>query len=262
FDYSQVEKAEDLLYKIYASLNEDFEVFNPLYIPAERTILSMIAESLFGLLNNDISLAKCIKDFGSKFETARKELKKASIGILNAKYSYTNKTNVITLDDGTKLKLEQASSGFQSLTPLYLVVEHFLDKNSVTRNCVTVEEPELNLYPTNQKKLVEFLVRKTKAAGDKLIITTHSPYVVTTIDNLVQANNVAAARPEAKEELAGLVSPDLWLDYNKTTCYFFDNGSCRSTLDAETQSIGPSNLDDVSTQIGEVYERMVELKYS
>jgi hypothetical protein len=125
-----------------------------------------------------------------------------------------------------------------------------------------VEEPELNLYPTNQKKLVEFLVQKTKASGNKLIITTHSPYVVTTIDNLVQANNVAAAKPEAKQELANLISPELWLDYNNISCYFFDKGTCHSTLDSETQSIGPSNIDDVSTQIGEVYKRMLELKYS
>lgn len=259
---SQLEEIDNVIHNLLTILRQEFEFSTPLYIPAERTILSMIAESLFGLLNNDISLAKSLKDFGAKFEIARKAMQEVEVDVLNAKYHYTDKTNFITLHDGTKLKLEQASSGFQSLTPLYLVVEHFVNKNSVTRNCVTVEEPELNLYPTNQKKLVEFLVRKTKASGDKLIITTHSPYVVTTIDNLVQAGNVAAAKPEAKEELASLVSPDLWLDYNKVTCYFFDNGSCRSTLDSEMHSIGPSNLDEVSTQIGEAYERMLELKYS
>jgi predicted ATP-dependent endonuclease of OLD family len=57
-----------LKYKPLEPLND------PLYIPAERILISMVGSSIMGLLNNDVAIAKCMTDFGAKFETARKEL--------------------------------------------------------------------------------------------------------------------------------------------------------------------------------------------
>jgi hypothetical protein len=261
-EYEHIKTVIEILGSFYMNIRDEIEIFNPLYIPAERIVLSMVAESVFGLLKNDVSLAKCIKDFGSRFESARKQLKEVKIGLLNASYKYSDRENILTLEDGANIKLEHASSGFQSLTPLFIVIEHFLNKKNVIRNFVAVEEPELNLYPTVQKELIEHLIEKTQSARDKIIITTHSPYVLTTLDNLIQAKNTVDKKPEIKGAVEDLVSSKKWLDYKNVSSYYFAQGKCKSTLDNESRSIGASNIDDVSISLGETYEKLLELKYS
>ncbi len=239
-----------------------FDLGKTVYIPAERILLSMIAESLFGLMNNDIAIAKCIKDFGAQFESARKKLNHFSVPFLDAEYRYSDKSNIIHFKDGAKIKLEQASSGIQSVIPLVLVVEAMTSREQNRKNCFVIEEPELNLYPTVQKELVEFIIERINRAKDKLIITTHSPYVLTSLDNLIQASNAAKEHPELREKVAKTVAEEKWVDFDRVSCYFFENGTCRSTLDEENQTIGASNIDDVSEDLGKTFDQLLELKYA
>ncbi len=243
---------------IYGDLNREETV----YIPAERILLSMVAESLFGLMNNDVAIAKCIKDFGSQFESARKKPNGFSIPFLNIEYNYYDKSNFITFNDGAKVKLEQASSGLQSIIPLLLVLEVNTKSEGIIKNCFVIEEPELNLYPTIQKELIEFIVERINKSKDKLIVTTHSPYVLTSLDNLIQASNAAKADPEQKEKVAEIVPEEKWVDFDRVACYYFEDGTCRSTLDTENQTIGASNIDDVSEELGKTFDELLELKYA
>ncbi|MEM9671150.1 MAG: AAA family ATPase [Bacteroidota bacterium] len=232
------------------------------YIPAERILLSMVAESIFGLMSNDVSIAECIKDFGAHFESARRKINQLSIPFLDSKYNYSDKSNFITFSDGAKVKLEQASSGLQSIIPLLLVVESNTIDESVTKKCFVLEEPELNLYPTVQKELIEFIVERINKSKDKLIITTHSPYVLTSLDNLIQASNAAKVNPEQKEKVVEIVPEEKWVDFDRVACYYFEEGTCRSTLDTENQTIGASNIDDVSEELGKTFDQLLELKYA
>lgn len=51
-----------------------------------------------------------------------------------------------------------------------------------------VEEPEQNLFPTSQKSVLnELLKYANHTEGNKLIITTHSPYIITYLSIAVQA---------------------------------------------------------------------------
>lgn len=259
---SSLEETVSYIKELNELIFNPFDLGKTVYIPAERILLSMIAESLFGLMNNDVSIAKCIKDFGAQFESARKKLTHFSIPFLDAEYQYSDKSNLITFKDGAKIKLEQASSGFQSVIPLLLVVEAMTSKEQNRKNCFVIEEPELNLYPTVQKELVEFIVERINKSKDKLIITTHSPYVLTSLDNLIQASNAAKAHPELKEKASEIVAEAKWVDFDRVTCYFFENGSCRSTLDQENQTIGTSNIDDVSETLGKTFDQLLELKYA
>lgn len=54
-----------------------------------------------------------------------------------------------------------------------------------------VEEPEQNLYPTSQKSILfELLKYKNELAGNKLILTTHSPYIINFLTLAVKANRL------------------------------------------------------------------------
>ena len=239
-----------------------FIAVNPIYIPAERMFFSTISQSIFGLINSNVSLPKWLIDFGAKFEQARNSIKKISIPFLDVDYEYSDGTDYVQLANNISIKLSQASSGLQSVIPLLLVIQFNTETDKGIEDIFVIEEPELNLYPSSQKDLIEFIIRRINhSQNDKLIITTHSPYLLTAIDNLIQAKNIAKSIPANKEKINGLVSSACWIDYERVSCYYFDKGTCRSTLDEEMQSIGPSNIDDVSTTLSDTFEQLLALKY-
>lgn len=231
------------------------------YIPAERSLISVVAESLFGLLRNNISLSRSIIEFGSKFEKARRSIKKLKIECIGTGYEFKEGSNILLLADNSIIKLENSSSGFQSLIPMFLVLEDNIKDHEGNRICSIIEEPELNLYPSTQKKLIEYVIEKRNSSKSKLIITTHSPYVLTTIDNLIQANNVAERGKQYAEKSSAVINSKYWIDYNSVACYFFKDGKCFSTLDNETKTIGASNIDDISIELSEIFDKLVDLKY-
>lgn len=257
---------------LYEIANENFSIshkdaegirLNPIYIPAERVFFSTLSQSIFSLISSDVALPKWLIDFGAKFEKARSAIKSFPIDFLHAKYELRDSTDYIVLPNETAIKLAQASSGIQSILPLLLVVQH---NTKNTKNggddLFVIEEPELNLYPSSQKDLIEFIIEKVNASQDQLIITTHSPYLLTSIDNLIQAGNVAAGKPELKTMVEKLVPANQWINFNNVACYFFSDGTAKSTLDEDLQSIGPSNIDDVSENLSETFEKLLTLKYT
>lgn len=238
-------------------------VLNPIYIPAERVFFSTLSQSIFGLINSDISLPKWLIDFGAKFEKARSTIRSFPMDFLNARYEFRDGADYIDLPNNTTIKLAQASSGIQSILPLLLVVQYNTNTNKQGGDDLfVIEEPELNLYPASQKDLIEFIVKRINQSKDKLIITTHSPYLLTSIDNLIQACNAAVAKPELRAEIEKLVPRSLWINFDNVACYYFSDETARSTLDTEIHSIGPSNIDDVSGNLSEVFESLLTLKYA
>lgn len=235
---------------------------NPIYIPADRVFFATFSQSIFSLISSDIALPKWLIDFGAKFENARTHIKELTIDFLQAKYRWKDGTDYIQVSDQTTIKLSQASSGIQSIVPLLLVVEHNTDTNKKGDDLFVIEEPELNLYPSSQKELIEFIIKRINKSEDKLFITTHSPYLLTTIDNLIQAGNIAKERTQLKDELLQIVDSSMWIDYDNVACYYFSDGASRSTLDDEFKSIGPSNIDDVSEELGQTFEKLLTLRYS
>lgn len=68
-----------------------------------------------------------------------------------------------------------------------------------------VEEPEQNLFPTSQRDMLYSLLKiNNEITANKLIITTHSPYLVNYISVAVEAGNI---RNEANKEQIGKIIP-------------------------------------------------------
>ena len=68
-----------------------YEECIPVYIPAERLLISTFSNSIFSLLQAGASIPDCIKDFGSLYEKARNQYKNIDIDILNIKVSFESK---------------------------------------------------------------------------------------------------------------------------------------------------------------------------
>lgn len=233
-----------------------------IYIPAERILISTLAESSFSLQLSQVTLPQFLLMFGSEYERSRKQTVAFETKGLGIKYSYQGSTDFVEYNN-TTTKLSESASGLQSIVPLLLVIENtckndFLSKLNFR---FIIEEPELNLYPTTQKKLVEYLIEKCTKGDNRLIITTHSPYILTALNNCIEANNVLKSNPEAKEKVDKLVPPESQIAYGDVAAYFVANGTAKSIMNEEYQMIDANALDDVSEELSRVYDSLLDLKY-
>ena len=68
------------------------------------------------------------------------------------------------------------------MNELRAVAERFVN----TTLLQIVEEPEQNLYPTSLVSAIRKLIKNTTSIG-RLIVTTHSPYILSTVNNFMFA---------------------------------------------------------------------------
>ncbi len=228
------------------------------YVPTERNLISILSKSLFNLLKNDVELPSFVKAFGSLFESARKIIKETDIHILNLKYSFSENSDRITLANGNQIDLIESSSGIQSIIPLVVVIDAVPKRGS---HLFIVEEPELNLYPTTQKALIEYLIEKCTHGDNRLIITTHSPYILTALNNCIQAKNVVNMHPESAGEVEKLVPSKYQLDYQDVAAFYVGGGTAEPIMNEESQMIDANAIDDVSEQLGSIFDQLLDLKY-
>jgi predicted ATP-dependent endonuclease of OLD family len=108
--------------------------------------------------------------------------------ILKGNYTIDNGDEKIILNNDAKdkIRLSNASSGQQEVIRLLQdIFITMLDQEKVLR---ILEEPEAHLFPIAQKQLIELLVlMMNQNIDNQLIITTHSPYILTVFNNLLFA---------------------------------------------------------------------------
>ena len=78
------------------------------------------------------------------------------------------------------------------------------------------------------------------------VITTHSPYVLSSFNTLMLAYKVAQKSDELRVEVEKLVPVRCWINPDEFAAYYVDNGTVESITNPETGLINDSRLDDVS----------------
>lgn len=261
-------KSLDALLKVYDLTTDIFSKIGVkdknVYFPPERILTSLIGSSISGLWANNVALPKCLKNFAAKFEVARSEIKIISFPAFNFTYKFEKGEGTIINSDNNMFNLNQASSGIQSLLPLLIVLEYeLLEEYAKTNLNMLVEEPEISLFPIKQKKLLEYIISKLFNTNHKLIITTHSPYILTVLDTFILAKNTLNEHPNLKEEINAIVSESNWIDYNDISVYEVRNdGKVYSIKNEEFKSIDTNAIDGVSDIISEEFDKLTELRYA
>jgi predicted ATPase len=195
-------------------------------------------------------LPGCLKDFGRHFENSRLRVKELKISSLNITFKLGDsekKGPRIFYDETHSLPLSESSSGIQAVVPIHLVVE-YLTRSENSVHSFIVEEPELNLFPTAQKDIVNFLVNKCNHRND-LLITTHSPYILSVLNNLLFAAIVNSKNEQHKNSVKRIIPENLWVIPNKFNAYYFDKGSARCIVNPNSELISDNELDNVSEDI-------------
>lgn len=248
-----------ILSEIIPTVIDTLKLPSALYIPAERFLISVISGATWGLMSNNIALPKYVIDFGSQFELARINNSELLIDYLNILYKYDSGVDKVIMRDNKEIKLSVSASGFQSIIPLKLVIENTF-KNGLTN--FIIEEPELNLFPITQKHLIKYLAEKCTQNDNNLMVTTHSPYVLSSLNLLVFAYQTAQKRPELIEEIKTIVPQESWINPSEFAAYYVDEGTVRSIINPKTGLISENELDEVSDMIGDEFDALKRIYLS
>jgi len=229
------------------------------YFPSNRALVSAVEYSWAGLLRDDIGLPKDVLDFANDFSLSRKDVSELDIPFLNVKYIHQSGQDFIKIPENeTLFRLYETASGIQSVTPLLVLLEH-LSRNTEQVQSFIIEEPELNLYPTAQQGLLNWLVEKCTKGENDLTITTHSPYILSHLNLLLYAHQVAEQHPERAEEVDKIVPRASWINPAEFACYQVEGGGVSSLVNAELGLIDDNGLDNLSGDAADAFDNLIRL---
>jgi hypothetical protein len=225
----------------------DSQILKAKYIPTDRYLVSSISSSLWGFTDSNIALPKSMTSFGKNFEFARRTMVKFNSSVLGVTYKFENNEDRVYFNEQEFLTLSESSSSSHAVIPLQLVIEYL--RMTENKNQFIVEEPELNLFPTAQKNLVQYLVQSCSSKENHLHINTHSPYILSAINNLIFAYKVAHEVPEKADEVAQIIPREQWLNPDDVAAYYVADGTVTSIIHEGEGLIGENELDAISEDI-------------
>ena len=135
-------------------------------------------------------------------------------------------------------------------------------QEALHRRLFFVEEPEANVFPSTQYDLVRIFTRMTNepVLDSSWVITTHSPYILTSFNTLIYAGQLAKEKPELKEEIAKIVPEKFWIENGSFRAYCIHDGVLKSIL-SESGLIDGEYLDSVSDTIEHEFDSLLRLEY-
>ena len=127
---------------------------------------------------------------------------------------------------------------------------------------VFVEEPESSVFPNTQYELARLFTWLTNQPmlNNSLAITTHSPYILTSFNNLIEAGQVAKNKPELSEQVAKIIPERYWIKEGEFKAYAIEDGKLESILN-ESGFVEGNYLDQVSETISDEFDRLIKLEY-
>lgn len=173
--------------------------------------------------------------------------------ILKGRYLYVSGEERLAMDNGRFVKINYTSSGQQETVWIFNILMYQLINN--TKTFIILEEPEAHLYPDAQKNMSELLAM-FKNSDNAVLLTTHSPYILGAINNLLFAHNIASVVGDQK--VLGIVSKEKILV--DCASYFVEDGEIESCFDVENDLIENEVIDGASRDINEVFDRLIALE--
>lgn len=234
---------------------------NSLYVPAERIIYSTISKLMPALTIAKSSVPTILLRFMVELMNAKNEYPEFEIPLLNISYKWKNDTDYFVIGENGELPLTAASSGIQSTVPLLLVLHYAIHKREFTS--FVLEEPECNLFPEKQVELLKHIIALIKSENRTLTITTHSPYLLSDLNNYLYAGSLIEKYGDRiRASVESVISESLCI--KPSECAVFSLGErinenqayCKSLLDEESGMIDFNSLDNVSIQMGEEFEAL------
>jgi len=181
----------------------------------------------------------------------------------NVKFDDLNDDDYLMYEDGRKAALTDASSGEQTLLPvLTLLKKIYIQDKKMLHNIIYFEEPELHIFPKFQNMLLQLLMLIHNRGKLHLFITTHSPFVLTSFNNLIQAGEIQKQLNDEKQEaLDKLIHKDCRINSKNFSAFQIKNGKAINIVDEESGLIGENIIDEVGDKDFDIFSQLMEIQY-
>ncbi|WP_440135182.1 AAA family ATPase [Chitinophaga sancti] len=247
------------------------------FIPAGRSFFANISANIFTIISdNKQSFDPFLIGFGADYEQLKKWYKDGLIEnediavdkliseILNGDYIVEKDEDYLVHADKRKIPLSKASSGQQETLPLVVllrVLSYNID--AVERTIIYIEEPEAHLFPDAQNAFVRLLARvfNYEDLNFKIFVTTHSPYLLSSFNNLLEAGRVSEIKPEKAKQISKIVPEEEQLPPGLLTAYSISNGKMENLVDPETNLIKQTVLDNISNDIAIKFGKLLDIEF-
>ena len=271
-----------LIDELVESLAKSIErkvAFRQLFIPAGRAFFANLQSNIFSFISSNNSLDPFLTEFGSLYENIRsvhlnpgsefekkeieEELTRLIENSLCGKHVREKGKDFLEAPDGRRVSLVSASSGQQETLPLIKILTAlpFLTFSRVGQT-VYIEEPEAHLFPNAQRNIVELIATIFNDRKDNLqfFITTHSPYVLTALNNLLQAGLIyEESSVDIQHKLEKIVPRYKALDIVDLSAYALMEGACRNIVCPDTGLIEAKVIDAVSDDLAIEFDQLLNL---
>ena len=176
--------------------------------------------------------------------------------VLKGQYSNSEFGERIVHKGGNYVYLKNASSGQQE--SIRILQDAFLSLYQGNKLLRIVEEPEAHVFPEAQMATIQLLVLMlNNSPSNNLILTTHSPYTLTIINNLIYAAKVGENHAE---KVRSVIEKSLWLPSERVAAYRIMNGCAENIMDDEIHEIKAELIDEVSRVISDQYNKMLDVE--
>ena len=136
------------------------------------------------------------------------------------------------------LRMSQASSMVSELAPLVLFLRSIVQPGDT----LIIEEPEAHLHPAAQTKIALILARLVRV-GVRVIITTHSDWLLEQIGNLIREGEVMKLGKNKTE-------PTTWLTKEEVGAWWFREGEPVTEIPFDSiEGIEPKEYYDVAEEL-------------
>lgn len=230
------------------------------YLPAERSLVGYASNSLYSMITAKVPLPKMLLEYLSFFEKAKNEYQEYEVPFLGLTFKASKDEDKILIGD-KEIEFKYSSSGIQSIVPMLMIVDYCLKQDYFSS--FALEEPEINLFPTNQLELIRFIISKINQEKgiENLIITTHSPYILSILNLSILAGKIMKMKPELTDDITTILKPEFHLSSSEIEVFSLGkqiNGDieCESIIDSSTGLIKGNYLDAVSSIISTDFNKL------
>lgn len=148
-----------------------------------------------------------------------------------------------TFSDSEKLKLKERLSAF-------------LRGKIYTHTQFIIEEPEQNLFPDTQCELMYYLLKKINHGREhRLVVTTHSPYILYAVSNCSLLGKIKENLPESIT--SHVACRDSWINPEKLSVWQIRSGHLENIIDNRTCTISKHYFNDIMNDTLDDYYRMI-----
>lgn len=248
---------------------------SPIFIPATRSFFANLQKNIFTFLASNLDIDPYLKEFGSLYEASKRWYKESYLidrkkhkdlleetyraveAIIAGDYESQDEQDWI-VSKGRKTNLANASSGQQEALPMLLTLCVWpILRESEDGSMCFIEEPEAHLFPTSQGHIVSIISQFYSKLGTKFFITTHSPYIISALNNFILAADKIADTSMTEEEFIKINGGGRPIKFADISAYSMANGEALSISDAEYRMVGATMLDSISEHFESVMNKML-----